>query len=204
MDANRHYILGISGASGIILGFKAIQKLLEYDETIIVHAIITKDARYTAFEEMGKAYPTNESMYQEFSPLIRSRLHLYNIRDFSAKIASGTFITEGMAIVPCSMATLGAVALGLSDNLLRRAADVILKEKRRLIIVPREAPLSSIHLQHMLTLSNMGATIIPPQPAWYTNPKTIEDVEDHIVGRVLDMLGIHTEYKRWCGGRKSI
>ena len=124
-------------------------------------------------------------------------MSIHSIADFGSPIASGTFLTHGMVVIPCSMATLAAIATGLSDNLLRRAADVILKERRRLILVPREAPLSSIHLQHMLTLSNMGAVIVPPQPAWYTFPKTIGDVEDHIVGRVLDMLGIHTQYARW-------
>ncbi len=174
-----------------------IVSLLESCPEAHVHCIITKDARYTALEEMGKAYPNDAALLLEFPPEIHPRISIYGVRDFSAPIASGTFITEGMVIVPCSMATLASIAMGLSDTLLRRAADVVLKEKRRLVIVPREAPFSTLHLQNMLSLSQMGAVILPPQPAWYTKPQTIADVEQHIVGRILDMLGIHTPYPRW-------
>ncbi len=203
MDKYRHFVIGISGASGIILGFKVVQALLCHaqEENAYVHLVMTKDARYTALEELQKAYPNDASVLKEFSEESRNRVSLYGIRDFGAPIASGTFTTQGMAIVPCSMASLAAIATGISDNLLRRAADVTLKERRRLVVVPREAPFSSIHLQHMLTLSNMGASIIAPQPAWYTHPKTIEDVEDHIVGRILDSLGVHINYARWQGSK---
>ncbi len=198
MDSTQRYVIGISGASGIILGFKVVKKLLEATQGVI-HLIMTRDARYTALEEMGKSYPSDESILSEFPSSERHRVFLHGIRDFSSVIASGTYLTRGMVIVPCSMATLAAVATGLSDNLLRRAADVTLKERRPLVIVPREAPYSTIHLQHMVTLSQLGARIIAPQPAWYVHPRTIEDVEDHIVGRILDSLGVHIEYARWVG-----
>src|SRR5205085_1292948 len=110
--------------------------------------------------------------------------------DMSSRICSGSFLWDGMVVVPCSMSTLAALSCGLSDNVLRRAADVTLKERRKLILVPRESPFSQIHLENMLRLCQRGATIVPPIPGWYTKPTTLDEVENFIVGRILDQLNI--------------
>ena len=129
--------------------------------------------------------------------------HLHSIRNMAASIASGSFETEGMAIVPCSMKTLAGISSGYSDSLILRAADVCIKEKRRLVLVTRETPLSPIHLENMLKLARIGVCILPPSPPFYSKPKTIDDLVNHIVGRVLDAFCIeHHLYKRW-GSKRS-
>ncbi len=189
-------VVGISGASGIVLGHRTIQVLTALGHR--VHLILSRAALFTAQEEMGSDFATPERFVSALLPEQRDRLTLHKIGDFSASIASGCYPVDGMAIIPCSMGTLAAVAMGLSDNLLRRAADVTLKERRRLVIVPRETPLSEIHLDNMLRLTRMGGIIVPPMPAWYTKPRSLRDVEDFVVGRVLDLLGIDAKlYPRW-------
>jgi 4-hydroxy-3-polyprenylbenzoate decarboxylase len=118
----------------------------------------------------------------------------------AAEISSGSFITEGMVVIPCSMRTLASIAHGYGEHLVHRAADVVLKERRRLVLVARESPLSELHLENMLKLARMGVTIIPPMPAFYNHPKSINDIVDHIVTRVLDQFGISAPFaKRWDG-----
>lgn len=191
-------VVGVTGASGIILAYKAIKALVS--ARFHVDLVISKAALMTAALEMGTSFGTLQGFVASFDENIKEHLTLHAEKNFGASIASGSYRTKGMLIVPCSMATLAAVALGLSDNLLRRSADVTLKERRPLVVVPRETPLSSIHLEHMLSLSRMGATIVPPIPAWYTLPKTLDDIENFIVGRILDALGIDNElYPRWEG-----
>ncbi len=125
---------------------------------------------------------------------------VYDSRDFAAPISSGSFPTEGMIIAPCSMNTLGAIASGVTPNLLVRAADVTLKERRTLVLMPRETPLSLIHLRNMLTVTEAGATVLPPVPAFYHRPDTIDELIDHSVGKALDQFGIpHGLYRRWSG-----
>jgi 4-hydroxy-3-polyprenylbenzoate decarboxylase len=122
----------------------------------------------------------------------------------AAEISSGSFITEGMVVIPCSMRTLGSIAHGTGENLVHRAADVVLKERRKLVLVTRESPLSELHLENMLKLARMGAMIVPPMPAFYNKPKSIDDIVDHIVARVLDQLGIAAPFaKRWDGHMES-
>jgi 4-hydroxy-3-polyprenylbenzoate decarboxylase len=124
----------------------------------------------------------------------------HNSNNMAAEISSGSFITEGMVVIPCSMRTLGSIAHGYGENLVHRAADVILKERRRLVLVARESPLSELYLENMLKLARMGVTIIPPMPAFYNHPKSINDIVDHIVARVLDQFGISAPFaKRWDG-----
>lgn len=189
-------VVGISGASGIILGYRTVDVLTALGHT--VHLVLSKAAFITANEEMGVEFATQERFISTLSPEQQKLLILHKIGDLSASIASGSYRVDGMVIVPCSMATLAAVAMGLSDNLLRRAADVTLKERRRLVIVPRETPLSEIHLDNMLRITRMGGVIVPPVPAWYTKPTTLREVEDFIVGRVLDLLHIDAKlYPRW-------
>ena len=155
------------------------------------HLIVSTSGAITAAQEMG---------------LTRSDLDgladvAHNVRDIGATIASGSFVTEGMVIAPCSMKTLAGVANGFADNLLTRAADVMLKERRRLVLVARETPLNLAHLRNMTLATEMGAIVMPPVPAFYAHPKTIEDVVDHTVGRILDLFAIeHREIvKRWSG-----
>jgi 4-hydroxy-3-polyprenylbenzoate decarboxylase len=122
----------------------------------------------------------------------------------AAEISSGSFLTEGMVVIPCSMRTLGSIAHGNGEHLVHRAADVVLKERRRLVLVARESPLSELHLENMLKLARMGATIIPPMPAFYNHPKSINDIVDHIVARALDQFGISAPFaKRWDGHMES-
>jgi flavin prenyltransferase len=126
--------------------------------------------------------------------------HVYPLADQGAAISSGSFLTMGMVVVPCSMRTLSAIAHGLGDNLIHRAADVILKERRRLVLAIREAPLSDIHLENMLKLSRMGVVICPPMPAFYTRPQTLDDLVNYTVARLLDQLDIHLDVRnRWTG-----
>lgn len=177
-------VVGISGASGVILGHKAVLALIQ--EGHFVELVISKAAHLTAAEEIHSfpKYPESVTLHAP--------------SNFAASIASGSYPHDGMLVIPCSMATLAAIALGLSDNLLRRSADVTIKEKRPLTLVPRETPLSPIHLEHMLTLSRLGVTILPPVPAWYTHPQTLNDIENFIVGKALDSLKInHSLYPRW-------
>jgi polyprenyl P-hydroxybenzoate/phenylacrylic acid decarboxylase-like protein len=125
---------------------------------------------------------------------------VHNVRDVGASIASGSFVTHGMVIAPCSMKTLAAVALGFSDNLISRAADVILKERRRLVLIVREAPLNLAHLRNMVQVTEMGGIVFPPVPAFYSHAKTVDALVNHSAGRVLDLFGVeHDQIKRWQG-----
>lgn len=189
-------VVGITGASGIILGYRTVEVLASLGFGI--QLVMTPDAHCTATLELKEQYPNLEAFLQSLPEASRQRISVYKHKDFMAPIASGSYPTRGMIITPCSMASLAAIATGLSDNLLRRAADVTLKERRRLVIVPREAPFSEIHLENMLKLTRVGATIVPPIPGWYTGHKTLKEAEDFIVGRTLDALGISTDlYPRW-------
>jgi polyprenyl P-hydroxybenzoate/phenylacrylic acid decarboxylase-like protein len=186
------YVVGISGASGIILAYKTIEALVAQDHE--VELIITKNAAYAASLENTPFDPWLKSL----DPAFLKKIKQYSNQDIGCALASGSYVTDGMIIIPCSMATVAAVAMGLSDNALRRAADVTIKERRDLIVVPRESPFSEIHLENLLRLAKMGVTILPPVPAWYTHPKGVSDIENFIVGKVLDVLKIpHTLYPRW-------
>ncbi len=191
-------VVGISGASGIILAHKTVFHLTRLG--YFVHLVITKDAYLTAVVEMGKEYGTPSRFMASFAPEQRKQIALYNNHDFSAPIASGSFQVFGTIIIPCSMATISALAVGLSDNLLRRVGDVCLKERRPLVIVPRETPLHAVHLENMLKITQMGGVIVPPVPAWYLHPKSLSDVEDFVICRALDALKIpNSIHRRWEG-----
>lgn len=188
------YVVGVSGASGVVLALHTMRALTGQGHR--VELAISQYALYTAALELGKEYGTSSKFLSHIDN--RELITLHSNQDVGCAIASGSFVTDGMIIIPCSVTTLAAVAHGLGDNALRRAADVTLKEKRPLILVPREAPFSEIHLENMLKLSRLGATIVPPVPAWYTDPKSLEDVEKFIVGKVLDALKLeHNLYPRW-------
>jgi flavin prenyltransferase len=190
-----HVVVGICGASGVILGLKTIGALCRLG--LHVDAIVTVAARRTAAEEISFPAAEDDDIRRALPDIDQRLLSFHAIDDIGAPPASGTFAARGMIIAPCSMATLAAVSLGLSDNLLRRAADVTIKEGRRLLMVPREMPLSSIHLGHMYALSQAGAIIMPPQPCWYQKPESIEDVENTIVDRILDRFGLPSCIQRW-------
>ena len=183
-------IIGISGASGIIYGLRILEilKNLEDNKRPELHLVMSRSAEVTlAYETKMK---TSE-VYQ-LADIVHAN------KDISAAIASGSFKTDGMIIAPCSMKTLAEIASGVTSNLLSRAADVTLKERRRLVCLTRETPLHSGHLKNMLALSEMGGIVAPPVPAFYTKPKTIDDIVEHTAGRVLDLFDIEAGLvKRW-------
>jgi 2,5-furandicarboxylate decarboxylase 2 len=183
-------VVGISGASGALIAVRLLAALRRLG-THETHLIVSASGAVTAAQELGMTRGDLERLADV----------VYNVRDIGAAVASGSFITAGMVIAPCSMKTLAAVANGFADNLLARAADVMLKERRRLVMVARETPLNLAHLRNMTHATEMGAIVMPPVPAFYAHPKTIEDVVDHTVGRILDLFGIeHGEIaQRWSG-----
>ncbi len=184
------YIVALTGASGVIYGITLIKALLA--KGIEVHMVISQPAGLVLEQEMGWELGANpELTLGEYFP--EGQLYLYNNADIASRLASGSFVTDGMVIVPCTMSTLASVANGLSDNLIERAADVMLKERRPLVIVPRETPLSSIHLRNMLSLADMGAAIVPAMPAFYHRPDNIEDIVSFMVGKILDVMKIPNE-----------
>jgi 4-hydroxy-3-polyprenylbenzoate decarboxylase len=189
------FVVGISGASGAKLAYLAVYELLRLEHE--VELVLSREAPLTILHEMGEQFASPQKFVQSFPEKLQEHLRLHQIHDFNAPIASGSFRHDGCLIIPCSMATLSAIAAGLADNLLRRAADVTIKERRKLVLVPREAPLSEIHLENMLKLSRLGVTIFPPQPAWYMPMKTVEDMERFMVSRILDQLGVDTGGERW-------
>jgi 4-hydroxy-3-polyprenylbenzoate decarboxylase len=188
VPAPKRLIVGITGASGAIYGIRLLEMLKGSD--VETHLIISQWAARTLVHETAYSL-------QQVQALATER---YAIGDVGAAIASGSFLTMGMVIVPCSMRTLGAIAHGVGDNLIHRAADVVLKERRRLVIAVREAPLSEIHLENMLKLARMGVSVCPPTPAFYNHPTSIDDVVSYSVARLLDQLGIHVhDHERWMG-----
>lgn len=183
--------LAITGASGAPYALRLLQQLVNADYD--VHLMISSAAKVVMATEEDFKLPANDKAAQYIADKIfcdQRRIHVYNKEDWFAPVASGSSAPKKMIICPCSTGTLSAVANGASDNLIERAADVVLKERGQLIIVPREMPLSSIHLEHMLKLSQMGATIMPASPGYYHNPKEIIDLVDFVVARILDHLGI--------------
>jgi 4-hydroxy-3-polyprenylbenzoate decarboxylase len=186
VGAHVRLIVAITGASGVIYG-KRLLKVLQ-EKNVETHLIISKAAEKVIEHELEKTKEDIEKLAN----------HAYDVNDWNAPIVSGSFKTDGMVIIPCSMKTLAGIAHGYSDNLALRAADVTLKEKRKLILIPRETPLNVIHLRNMLALAEQGVTILPAMPAYYHKPKDIDDLVDFVVGKVLDILEIdHALFKRW-------
>jgi 4-hydroxy-3-polyprenylbenzoate decarboxylase len=181
-------IVALTGATGTIYGVRVLQLLR--DHGVETHLIMSKWAGRTLLHETSY---TSEQLHALAT-------YVHPITDQGASISSGSFVTDGMIIVPCSVRTLAAIAHGLSDNLIHRAADVVLKERRRLVLAVREAPFSAIHLGNMLKLSRMGVIISPPMPAFYTRPATIDELVDYSAARLLDQLGLHLDRAtRWDG-----
>lgn len=182
-------IVGITGATGAPLAVTLLQALRQVKD-VETHLIMSKWAKVTLKQETGL-------MLSDVTELADVVHHASNQ---GATISSGSFKTDGMVIIPCSMKTLAGIRAGYAEELIGRAADVILKEGRKLVLVPREMPLSTIHLENMLALSRLGVTMIPPMPAYYNHPETVADITDHVVARVMDQFGLeYDKAKRWQG-----
>lgn len=196
----KRIIVGITGASGAMLGERFVRFLLTAGHE--VHAILSPSAKLVFAEELG--IKDFQGHFEHFGVRPRggqtpsSRLLVVPAEDFAAKISSGSAKIDAMVVIPCSMSTVGAIASGITLNLIHRAASVSIKEKRPLVLVPRESPLSPIHLKNLLYLSEIGVHIVPATTAFYHKPKTVEEMVDFTVGRVLDLLKIeHQLFKRW-------
>lgn len=189
MSERKRLVVGVSGASGVCMASTILQ-VLKGDTAWESHLVISKGARRTIELEMEESFGYLESLASV----------VHDIEEIGASIASGSYRTEGMVVIPCSMKTVAGIAHGFSDNLLLRAADVTLKEQRPLVLVARETPLSPIHLQNMASLAVLGVRIMPPMMTFYNKPKTIEDMMLHIAGKVLAEFGVEMDnYKRWNG-----
>jgi polyprenyl P-hydroxybenzoate/phenylacrylic acid decarboxylase-like protein len=188
-QAAKRLIVGITGATGAVYGLRlleALNQLAEWES----HLVLTEAGALNVWHEL-------KMKRKEVEKLAAAA---YHPKDIGAAIASGSFLTEGMIIAPCSMKTLAAVAHAHADDLVSRAADVVLKERRRLVLLPRETPLNLAHIRNMAAVTEMGAIVFPPLPAFYAKPKTLDEMVAHSVARVLDLFGIHSEkLARWQG-----
>lgn len=196
----KNITLAFTGASGLPYGMRLLECLLDRGQR--VHLIYSQAAQIVAKQEMNFVLPSRpqdaEQTLIERLGKSRGELRVFGIQDWFAPMASGSNPGDAMVICPCTMGTLGKIAAGISDDLIARAADVMIKEKRTLILAPREMPFSSIHLENMLKLAQAGVTIMPPNPGFYYQPQTIEELVDFVVARILDHLGIeHTLIKKW-------
>jgi 4-hydroxy-3-polyprenylbenzoate decarboxylase len=190
----RRLIVAITGATGAVYGVRLLEALRAIDGWAS-HLVLSDAGVLNAWQELGMKRAAIERLADV----------AYHPKDIGAAIASGSFLTEGMIIAPCSMKTLAAVAHAHADDLIARAADVVLKERRRLVVLPREAPLNLAHLRNMVAVTEMGGIVFPPLPAFYARPKTIAQLVDHTVGRVLDLFGIRVaKLPRWRGMREGV
>lgn len=188
----KRIIVAMTGATGTVLGIKLLIALRRLN--VETHLVISKWAEQTLKYETDY-HPSNVRALAD---------HVYNINDMAAAISSGSFRVDGMIVVPCSMKTLASISTGLCDDLISRAADVMLKERRRLVLVARETPLSEIHLRNMLDVTRAGAIVFPPVPAYYIRPASVDDLVNQSVGRMLDLFDLDTEeFERWSGWKKD-
>ncbi len=206
MTKTRTVTLALTGASGMPYGLRLLECLLEAGAS--VGLVYSPAAQIVAKQECGLAFPTQpreaERWFSKRYGARAGQLAVWGRDDWMAPVASGSAPADAMAVCPCTMGTLGAIANGLADNLIERAADVALKERKPLVLVPRETPLSAIHLENMLRLARAGATILPPAPGFYGRPAGVDDLVDFVVARVLDHLGVvHALGPRWGERRPS-
>ncbi len=192
--------LALSGASGMAYGLRLLECLLHAD--LNVNLLVSQAAHIVAKQELGVSLPARaidlEKQLNGSMGTQQGQLRVYGREDWNAPVASGSNAADAMVVCPCSMGTLAAIAHGMSDNLIERAADVMLKEQRKLILVPRETPFSVLHLENMLSLARIGTVILPANPGFYHLPQSLEDVIDFIVARILDQLGVpHELMARW-------
>jgi 4-hydroxy-3-polyprenylbenzoate decarboxylase len=180
-------VIGISGASGAVYAITLLKNLNSHD----THLIISENGKKLIEHELGLSVKEVQDLSSEY----------YENSDLTASISSGSFKYDAMVIIPCSTSTLSKIAVGITDNLITRSADVCLKEHRKLVLVPRETPLNSIHIENMAKLSRLGVVILPAMPAFYSRPETIEDMVNFVVGKILDVLGIENDlFPRWGSG----
>lgn len=188
----RRLIVAMTGATGAVYGVRLLQALrgLSQDDAVESHLILSDAAVLNLHQELGMNRKDAEALGDV----------VHSVRDVGASLASGSYESDGMVVAPCSMKTLAAVAHGLSDNLITRAADVVLKERRRLVLMVRETPFNLAHLRNMTAVTEMGGIIYPPLPGFYHRPQSIDELVDHTVGRVLDLFGVsHALTPRWPG-----
>jgi 4-hydroxy-3-polyprenylbenzoate decarboxylase len=194
MTGSKRLVVGISGASGAVLGIELLKAMREMDgwET---HLVVSNGGQRTIAHETAFSLEQVAALADRFHP----------IEDVGALIASGTFKTAGMVVVPCSMKTVAGISSGYSDNLLLRAADVVIKERRRLVLVARESPLSLVHLRNLQSVAELGAVVLPPVLTYYNHPASIEDMSRHIVGKILDVFDLELpRFRRWGGGPEAL
>lgn len=194
------YIIAITGASGSIYGIKLLRYFLESGHK--VYLTITKEGKLILKDEVGYKWDGSEKVVEKKIKrdlnLPKANLYYYDEENLFSPISSGSSLVDAMIVIPCSMKTLSGIAHGYGNNLVERAADVMIKESRTLILVPRETPFNTIHLKNMLSLSEVGVKIIPPIPAFYSHPTNIDQIIDFVIGKILDSLGIENKlYKRW-------
>jgi 4-hydroxy-3-polyprenylbenzoate decarboxylase len=195
----KSFIVAISGASGSIYGVRLVKELVRSADNVYLcvsnqaFSIIKME---TGADWFGKTDAAIEKKIREYYS--SNKIKYFGENNLASPVASGSFITDGMFVVPCSMKTLSGIASGYANNLVERSADVVIKEGRKLILAPREMPFSAIHLENMLKLARIGVTIAPPVPAFYQGPKTLDDAVDFVVGKLLDSAGVeHDLFKRW-------
>ena len=202
----KEIVVAVTGASGALYAGRLLRALLIGGHG--VHLVLSKYGRYLLREELG--FRPDQETLTEFlirlygEEITAGMLREYSVADQSSAIASGSFDTDGMVIVPCSIKTLSGIAHGHAGNLIERAADVVLKERRRLIMVVRETPLNLIHLRNMTAVTEAGAVVLPAMPAFYQQPQTFDDLGDFVAGRIFSLLGIqHALFPRWTGSKAS-
>lgn len=189
MQEKRRIIVGLTGASGVVMGY-AMLKALRRHPQVEIHLVSTKGARETLACETGLSY----------DELARLAHVVHDEQNFAASISSGSFVTEGMIVIPCSMKSLAGIVSGYADNLLLRAADVCLKEGRKVVLVPREMPLGKVHLRNLSQAAELGCVIVPPVLTFYSGAGTVEEQIDHIIGKVLMQFGLrHEAFRAWEG-----
>ena len=193
----KRLIVGITGASAGIYGVRLLEVLTQHED-IEVHLTISASGARALFEELQIEVDLDNFQLESLIGVSSQRVIYHHESNIAAPIASGSFRTEGMIVVPCSMGSLAAIAGGISRNLIQRAADVCIKERRKLVLVPRETPLSPIHLENMLKLSRLGVCVLPAMPGFYHFPKNVDDLLNFVVTKILDQFGIDTKLiQRW-------
>lgn len=197
MEKLERLIIGITGASAVVYGVRLLE-VLARREDIEVHLTISASGARALWEELQIQVDINNFQLESLIGVSSARVIYHHESDIGAAIASGSFRTEGMIVVPCSMGTVASIAAGISRNLIHRAADVCIKERRKLVIVPRETPLSAIHLENMLKLSRLGVCVLPAMPGFYHFPKTVDDQVNFVVTKILDQFDLDTGLiQRW-------
>ncbi|HBI05167.1 MAG TPA: aromatic acid decarboxylase [Paenibacillaceae bacterium] len=192
----KRYTVGITGASGSIYGIRLVEELVKLGHE--VHLVITEAGWQVFQEELNWNVDDRESFLYNYFSSYAEELHVHSLHDYKASIASGSYRSHAMVVVPCSMGTLSGIATGASGNLLERTADVMLKEGNMLVLVPRESPFNAIHLENMLKLAKLGVRILPAMPGFYHKPQTIDDLINFVVGKIMDTLGEpHNLFRRW-------